>query len=280
MPIYFSTPLQELPITLESVGNRWVQEEICRPSGHPHYHWLLTEKGCGKIEVNGETILLEPGCGILLAPHVPHSYRRQSETWETAFVTFAGPLEAEMQKITNNRPVLYVPEHSTLSFRAWVDEMVGAYEAHRPPEPVQLSVDCYGFLLRLARYQDGDLQEQPLFARYVQPVLARIEADYGDPITVQDLAGSVYISPQYLSRLFNRYFGCSAYAYLTSFRLGKAKELLIGKPHLSVQLVASMTGYLDTSHFIAMFKKATGLTPLEFRKTYMQGTQGTAFSGL
>ena len=33
-----------------------------------------------------------------------------------------------------------------------------------------------------------------------------------------------------------------------------------------------MTGYLDTSHFIAMFKKATGLTPLEFRKTYMQGT--------
>ena len=94
------------------------------------------------------------------------------------------------------------------------------------------------------------------------------------PATVNGavITGMIGRSPQYLSRLFNRYFGCSAYAYLTSFRLGKAKELLIGKPHLSVQLVASMTGYLDTSHFIAMFKKATGLTPLEFRKTYMQGT--------
>ncbi len=29
-----------------------------------------------------------------------------------------------------------------------------------------------------------------------------------------------------------------------------------------------MTGFSDTSHFISMFKKATGMTPLEFRKMH------------
>ena len=33
-----------------------------------------------------------------------------------------------------------------------------------------------------------------------------------------------------------------------------------------VQEIAAQTGFSDPSHFIAMFRKNTGRTPLEFRK--------------
>lgn len=273
MPIYFRTYPQEFPVTLESVGNHWTQEDVHRPGGYPYYHWLMTEKGCGQVEVNGEEIILEEGCGLLIAPFIPHSYYKRTAVWETAFATFSGSLKGDMEKIAGDCSVRYVRAHSIGPFRRWVDEVVAGYDAHHAPDPVQLSIDCYAFLLRLARFQEYQLrEEQPLYTQYVQPVLGRIECDFSQPITVQDLARSVYISPQYLSRLFNRFLGCSAYAYLTSYRIGKAKEILISRPHLSIQHVANLSGYLDASHFIAMFKKVTGVTPLEFRRGYMQGT--------
>ena len=75
------------------------------------------------------------------------------------------------------------------------------------------------------------------------------------------------MTPQYLSRLFRRFLGCSAYEYLTTYRINKAKELLLVESSLEIQEIAIRTGFSDTSHFIAMFKKASGLTPGEFRRT-------------
>ena len=43
----------------------------------------------------------------------------------------------------------------------------------------------------------------------------------------RSVSQEVFITPQYLSRLFSRYLGCSVYEYLTKFRLSKAKELLV-----------------------------------------------------
>ena len=85
---------------------------------------------------------------------------------------------------------------------------------------------------------------------------------------MEELAGSVYVTPQYLSRLFRRFFGYSVYEYLTNYRMGKAKELLIGNPRLEVQHVAARVGYNDVSRFISVFKRLTGYTPLEFRRMY------------
>ena len=87
-----------------------------------------------------------------------------------------------------------------------------------------------------------------------------------DNLTVTALSNIVYITPQYLSRLFRRFLGCSVYEYITTYRINKAKEFLLVHQHMEVQEIAARTGFPDSSHFIAMFRKMTGVTPLEFRK--------------
>ena len=268
MPIYFTSYPNNLPFSLESVGNRWEQENVWRPRGYPSYHWLQTEEGCGSILVNRERVSLPKGKGIFIKPFVPHSYFRKTEVWKTSFATFFGTLEADIDKITGGGPVICVEPEAGNALQSWVDAMVERYEG-RNPEPMEVSTQCYAFFLCLSQQREGlQLCDQAAYSQYVAPTIREIETGFEGRLTVEELAGSVYVTPQYLSRLFRRFFGCSVYEYLTNYRMGKAKELLIGSPRLEVQHVEARVGYNDVSRFISVFKRLTGYTPLEFRRMY------------
>ena len=108
----------------------------------------------------------------------------------------------------------------------------------------------------------------PVMEKYVRPVLKLIQDRYMESLTLQELSAAVYVSPQYLSRLFWQYMGCSVYEYLTGCRITQAKELLLRHPDRKIQVIANEVGYGDASHFIQMFRKAVGMTPGAFRKMH------------
>ena len=266
MPINFrSAPVKE-PFIFDSIGNRWNQEGTIRPKGFPLYHYLQTEKGTGKIIIQGEQYVLNEGEGVLIAPFIRHSYFRETEEWLTAFATFTGTIESSITKILGNRQVVFVEKEKGGQIEVLISEIMRKYE-NPPVDAMSLSIDCYRLLMK---FVDGvythELINEPLYRRYVEPVIKEIETHYNTELTVQQLSREVYITPQYLSRLFSRFLGCSAYEYLTTYRITRAKELLLINSRMEVQEIAQRVGFLDTSHFIAMFKKITGVTPLEFRK--------------
>ncbi|HHV11281.1 MAG TPA: AraC family transcriptional regulator [Clostridiales bacterium] len=268
MPIYFDLSSRELPLTIDSIGNRWSQESVRRPKGFPHYHWLLTERGMGEVIIDGKRLHLPKGAGLLIAPFVPHSYHGSQPEWSTAFVTFSGKLESDIDKIVGHERCIAVSDSGGFSFQGWIDNTISLHEAGQI-DPVQLSVDCYTFLMNINCFQDyREFLAQPLYQRYIAPAIKEIETRYQEDITVQKLADTVYVSPQYLSRLFKRFLGCSTYLYLTNYRMIKAKELLANRPELAINQIGFRVGYHDTSHFIATFKASTGYTPLEFRQLH------------
>lgn len=266
--IHFNLSSQPLPLTVDSIANHWSQENVLRTKGFPHYHWLQTEKGVGEAVIDGKQLQLPEGTGILIAPFIPHSYRSIEGEWITSFVTFSGILESEINKITGREKYIIVNSHTGFSFQDWIDRMLEIHESGEI-NPIQLSVDCYTFLMHIGSFRNyHEFLYDPLYQRYVAPIIKEIETQYHHDITVQALAATVYISPQYLSRLFKRFIGCSTYAYLTNYRLVKAKELLVNRPELAISQIGIRTGYHDASHFIIMFKSATGYTPFEFRQLH------------
>lgn len=111
----------------------------------------------------------------------------------------------------------------------------------------------------------GNMTEEETYQKYVRPAIEKIETEFDSDLTVQELAASVYVTPQYLSRLFTRFLGCSTHEYLTSHRINEAKRYLLANPKMEIQEIARQVGFGSTSHFIAVFKKKTGITPLSFR---------------
>lgn len=266
MPIYYrNTPLSE-PFTFDSIGNNWRQERLSRPNGYPLYHYLQTESGRGSIIIQGQSYILEAGEGVLIAPFVSHSYFGVTKEWVTLFATFTGTIESSIAKLTGNKTVILTDKNQGAVISAIICEAIKKYESS-PTDVRALSIDCYSLLMS---FIDGIYTntptENPLYQRYVEPIIKEIETNYSYELTVRKLSMEVYVTPQYLSRLFKRFLGCSVYEYLTAYRINKAKEFLLTHPHLKIQEIARKTGFIDTSHFIAVFKKATGFTPLEFRR--------------
>ena len=130
-----------------------------------------------------------------------------------------------------------------------------------------MSVNCYRLLLSLAdAAHTYNLTDTPVYQRYVAPVIKEIEKNYAQPLTAASLSRQVFVTPQYLSRLFRKYLNCSTIEYLILFRISKAKELLVTEPRTEVQAIAHRIGFSDASHFAATFRRCTGLTPAEFRR--------------
>lgn len=268
MPIYFrSTPVKE-PFIFDSIGNRWEQERVIRPNGFPMYHYLQTESGKGHIEIQGKKYELNEKEGVLIAPFISHSYAGDTTDWKTLFVTITGTIEGSIAGMLGNRSVIFTDREQGERIELFTTEVLERYEAS-PHDTKQFSIDCYRFLMNFVDGVSDDAQKNdPLYLRYVKPVVQEIETNYAGKLTAAQLARSVYVTPQYLSRLFGRYLGCSVYEYLISFRITKAKELLINAPRMEVGNIAHQVGFEDASHFIAVFKKQTGVTPLEFRNLH------------
>ncbi len=266
MPIHFQTVPANEPFTFDSIGNHWKQNAIIRPDGYPFYHYLQTEKGQGCVDVMGQKYVLGEGCGLLIPPFTRHSYAKTTGKWTTSFATFTGTAASCIPQLLGREGVLPVDREQGQKIQADIDRVMQDWEA-LSSDALSLSVCCYDLLLHLAdQVHLRRPSEEPLYLRYVAPVIKEIETNYAAPVTVQELSQKVFVTPQYLCRLFRRFVGCSVYEYLTHYRISKARELLVADPRAEVQTIAGQVGFTDTSHFIAMFKKVCGVTPLEFRR--------------
>ncbi|MFC4812271.1 response regulator transcription factor [Paenibacillus sp. GCM10023250] len=102
----------------------------------------------------------------------------------------------------------------------------------------------------------------------VQQVAGIIEEEFGASLTIDDLAGRVFLSPNYLRVLFKEKMGCTVHEYLTRVRLNQSLELLRDKS-LKIHDVARRVGYDNTSYFCSFFYKTQGVTPNEYRKKFL-----------
>ena len=117
-------------------------------------------------------------------------------------------------------------------------------------------------------------------AGYGDPTIGRartfLARHYADPnLMLQDVAGEVHLSQSHFSTVFSQETGLTFTQYLTALRIGKAKELLAATEMRSAQ-IAQEVGYNDSHYFSYLFKKTTGMTPSEYRRSSRDGDRVSA----
>jgi AraC family transcriptional regulator len=93
-----------------------------------------------------------------------------------------------------------------------------------------------------------------------------IEEHLADEISLSSLARLVQLSPFHFSRAFKESFGVPPHRYLTGQRIERAKALLAERK-LSVTEIGLDVGFNETSSFTHAFRKVTGETPTEYRRS-------------
>jgi two-component system response regulator YesN len=84
-------------------------------------------------------------------------------------------------------------------------------------------------------------------------------------LTLELVAGELNVSAVYLSRIFKQETGTPFVHYLTQTRVKHAIQLLTGTD-LAMHEIAERIGYDSQHYFSTAFKKATGLSPNQYRK--------------
>jgi two-component system response regulator YesN len=93
-----------------------------------------------------------------------------------------------------------------------------------------------------------------------------IHEHYAEDIGRNEIAGNFYLTPEYLAKLYKKKTGMCLKDYINEYRIEKAKELL-KLDRKNVSDIAELVGFPNFSYFSTIFKKFTGIAPMEYKKT-------------
>ena len=96
----------------------------------------------------------------------------------------------------------------------------------------------------------------------VDDILAYINQNIAQPITVEHLAGHFYLSESYICRIFKAATGTTINKYITARRISIAKSHL--NEGLTVSEAFERSGFTDYSNFFKAFTKAVGVSPKKY----------------
>ena len=122
------------------------------------------------------------------------------------------------------------------------------------------------FLERLFSTRSGNDHE------LIRKAKAHIRESLGENLSVAGLAAELYVTPNYLSRLFKRITGEGCNEYIVCKRIEKAKALLEATT-MKIGEIAQTVGYTDMNYFSLAFKKHTGMSPTKYRSVLQGGEE-------
>ena len=109
-------------------------------------------------------------------------------------------------------------------------------------------------------------QESPVpQSSAVYPAVCYIHTHSGQSLSMNEMADLCHLSPSYFSRLFHREVGESFTDYVNRQKIQLAKTQLRSTTK-SISQISAELGYVNTSHFINLFKRYEGITPSVYRQ--------------
>ena len=119
------------------------------------------------------------------------------------------------------------------------------------------------------------IQDAEAEAPVIRRARAYIAGHHADPISLDDVARALHVSPFYFCKMFKKATGLTFTEYLSRTRVERAKTLLLN-PHLRVSEIAYSVGFQSLTHFNRRFHEFTGESPTHFRDSATTRNKGMA----
>jgi AraC-like DNA-binding protein len=252
---------------------------------HPDVEFILVLEGSMDFFVNGHTLRLDKGSGIFVNSHRLHyGYSEEMNDCTYIVVVIHPSLVGEGTSLvrtyweekfgTNMDDFLILTDQIAwqqevlISLKEIYNEMHSSNPCnpHSPRNPLRLLSQAISLCARIGDHvqqQNGQLDER-LWAN-IWKMTGFIHQNYELKITLDDIAAAGTVCRSQCCLLFNTYVGQTPNTYLTRYRIRKSCEML-QETNRSVSEIAMACGFQSPSYFSSIFRKQTGLVPLEYRK--------------
>ena len=254
-------------LAVQNTGRQQCSPGYCwGPGVRDHYliHHVL--RGHGNLVIGDKHFTLGPGDTFLTYPDISILYYADQENpWEYVWVGFQG-VEAEglveQTDFTPDNPVLY--GYCSAEIAGLLTDLYQDYGTAAWCRPA-ITGRLYLLLSFLMRHSQRIWKSTVSGRDCANTAATYVMSHYEQPITVEDLADFVSVSPSSLYRSFKARFNVSPKHFIIEYRIERACVLL-DKGGLSVREVSNSVGFDDPFHFSRAFKEIKGVSP----KTYME----------
>jgi AraC-like DNA-binding protein len=253
--------------------------------------WLVRE-GTAQVSIGAETYPLESGYLHMIPPFTTHNcrcegqlslyylhlYEQPSTGGIPIMEDFVFPFRVEtdgragrlIDRLLEINPRRELPGYDPMSYdnpRELLRNMTGSL-AH----PYHSRVETHGILcLLLSRFLEQAARRIEMEDHRLRKVIRYISANIDRSISLGELSRIVPCTDDHLIRIFKQRLNHTPIEYINLRKIEKAQLMLLTE-NSSVGDIASSLSFYDTSYFIKLFKKLTGVTPLDYRKSNMQTT--------
>ncbi|MEA4889656.1 MAG: AraC family transcriptional regulator [Clostridiaceae bacterium] len=254
---------------------------------HPFYEIVLVNQGSCVHYFRETSEVLIPGDCFLIPLHEKHAYAIPGETEIINCLFMKRTLDhiwADWQDCPEIN-LLFEPGgnwqilHLSPDRLAYIRMLLRQIEDHSESDEtglicrvrqhsfVLLLLELAGQYARLHHQRLGsvnsDIQLPDAGRTLIGRMLAYMQGNYQQPMTVKQLAEQVHLSEGHCRRLFVRYTGYSPIAFLNRLRLQYALQLL-EKGDRSIAEVADRAGFTDAGYFARLFRRQMHGAPRDF----------------
>ncbi|MBQ8894494.1 MAG: helix-turn-helix transcriptional regulator [Clostridia bacterium] len=185
--------------------------------------------------------------------------RRQSRLPFRCYYLHLGRVTGRIQELLDRMPTVLSADPDGAVKKAFLR----IAELFLSVEPADELAAMGEFLLLLGKLSGAEeLQHDSVLALAQQ----YIKAHYAEELSVELLAQKCNVSASYLHKLFSEKLGQSPHDLLVNRRISAAKALLINSD-LPLSEIAIDCGFNSQAYFSDCFRRKTGMTPGEFRKS-------------
>ena len=247
---------------------------------HEEAELTLIVRGASTYTVQLESFQVQEGDLVFVPPQVLHAVttgggEMESDTFvfhmdflggrggDVCTLRYLAPLSG--QKLTP--PMVIRREHPLYEQLVQIfREMNRNWEQKELGYELMMKAKLLTALALMMPYCVKDSEELALRTEHAEKIKAALEfmeQNYGEEISIADVAAACYFSQYHFMRFFKKYMGVSCGEYLKNLRLEKAAKAF-ATGNTGILDVAMESGFRNLSYFYREFQKKYGITPKQF----------------
>ena len=239
-----------------------------RNHSHDNYEIYYITKGTCCYFIENKAYYLIPGDVVIIPNNIVHSTEYQNTVYSRMLINCADYYIPESIKSLLPDLVYHYRNPNIVHEIDTLFQKVKA-ESNNIDDLSQEIFRCYTNMLFFLLIRNPNLvtpsEEEK---HYIDDALEFLQNHFASNITLPDLAGRYFVSPEHFSRVFKSKTGFNFSEYINILRLQRAESLLKQMNAAPITEIAAACGFNDSNYFSLKFKELYGIPPKKFQSAH------------
>ena len=237
-----------------------IMHNISNQFPYDYYVFEYVVKGVGHIETPEEKYTVSEGDFYFLNKLRYHIYYADPDRpYEKIFVVLKGSYVDFLVENYLSNDSVYIKKCNVGSLMM---HMINLLNREGPINYDGLAVSVLELFQQVF---PAPYKSKPSSTRVPEMIKNYIDAHITEPISLDDISRSLYISKSHIERAFKKEYNQTPIAYWSNQRIIQVASMLV-TTNYSLSQIAQQLGFSDVKYMSKTFKKIKGKTPMEYRR--------------